>query len=356
MIRGLVWVGLLASAALCYALYRWGGTFTIAGFLFNGGLAGFQCFKTYQVDRLPGRSFYRLEKPGSVHARHAARPALRPARRPSSALPLAREIFPARADDGRRRPRRPGLPFRFGWSYRSTPPCLSSTFTPSWRSAWFSCFCFFSCANVRARKQLAWLAGAAFLPATFFVWLITDHFHAGSVLQWNPGWVQNNGDFARPLAAFAQQPAQRPPRRCPGSVGTLKHFFQFWVINFGITLPLIIALLALLGSAGLEATRRAGPGENLAACFPGGARPGDRRVSQPVRLFLVRLFPVRHPGGHSAGRPGRADPASSLSCSNAIGGRRSPLPLPWPSSFQQSRSSFSPVSSRPRPGNGTTSS
>ena len=32
VIRGLVWVGLLACAALCYALYRWGGTFTIAGF------------------------------------------------------------------------------------------------------------------------------------------------------------------------------------------------------------------------------------------------------------------------------------------------------------------------------------
>ena len=32
----------------------------------------------------------------------------------------------------------------------------------------------------------------------------------------------------------------------PGFFGTLKHFVQFWVINFGITLPLIIALLVLL--------------------------------------------------------------------------------------------------------------
>ena len=48
LIRGLVWAGLLASAATCYALYRWGGTFTIAGFLFNGGLAGFLFFKTFQ--------------------------------------------------------------------------------------------------------------------------------------------------------------------------------------------------------------------------------------------------------------------------------------------------------------------
>src|SRR5947207_7776090 len=44
VIRGLVWVGLGASAALCFALYRWGGAFTIAGFVFNGGVAGFKWF------------------------------------------------------------------------------------------------------------------------------------------------------------------------------------------------------------------------------------------------------------------------------------------------------------------------
>ena len=99
--------------------------------------------------------------------------------------------------------------------------------------------------NAPARKQLAWLAGLAFLPATFLVWLITDQFHAGSVLHWTPGWVQNNGDFARPLAAFAQQPATVAVA-APGFLGTMKHFFQFWVINFGITLPLILALVVLL--------------------------------------------------------------------------------------------------------------
>src|SRR3989440_12173785 len=33
--------GLLASLGAFYALYRWGGTFTVAGFLFNGGRAAF---------------------------------------------------------------------------------------------------------------------------------------------------------------------------------------------------------------------------------------------------------------------------------------------------------------------------
>src|SRR5256885_9445693 len=42
LIRGLGWVGLFASAANFYAFYRWGGSFALDGFLFNGGLAGFQ--------------------------------------------------------------------------------------------------------------------------------------------------------------------------------------------------------------------------------------------------------------------------------------------------------------------------
>src|SRR4029453_17017302 len=42
--RGLVWTGLLASLATFYAFVRWAGAFGVAGFLFNGGTAGFQFF------------------------------------------------------------------------------------------------------------------------------------------------------------------------------------------------------------------------------------------------------------------------------------------------------------------------
>src|SRR5215470_14700547 len=48
LIRGLVWTGLLASLATFYAFFRWGGTFGVAGFLFNGGIVGFQFLKTLQ--------------------------------------------------------------------------------------------------------------------------------------------------------------------------------------------------------------------------------------------------------------------------------------------------------------------
>ena len=48
LVRGLIWAGLIASVATFYALYRWGGAFAIAGFLFNGGIAGFEVLQTWK--------------------------------------------------------------------------------------------------------------------------------------------------------------------------------------------------------------------------------------------------------------------------------------------------------------------
>jgi hypothetical protein len=242
VIRGLVWAGLLASAAICYALYRWGGTFGIAGFLFNGGLAGFQLFKSFQWKDYQGVNF--------IAWKSLALAMLVTQRGLLYALPAGllllyhwrAKFFPRAEASGTAEPARPPLPFWVELTLYATMP-LFHVHTFMALSVVLLFLFFFL--NARARKQLALLAGAAFLPATFFVWLITDHFHAGSVLHWNPGWVQNNGDFARPLAAFAtQQGTVAAP--VSGFFGTLNHFVQFWVINFGITLPLIIALLVLL--------------------------------------------------------------------------------------------------------------
>src|SRR5438046_9906943 len=75
---------------------------------------------------------------------------------------------------------------------------------------------------MRIRKHVALLLVSSVVPATVFVWLITDQFHARSVLEWHPGWVQNDDDFAAP-------------------------FFQFWLMNFGIWVPLVFALIGLSG-------------------------------------------------------------------------------------------------------------
>jgi hypothetical protein len=242
VIRGLVWVGLLACAALCYALYRWGGTFTIAGFLFNGGLAGFQWFRNYDWNDYQGVSF--------IGWKSLALSMLVTQRGMLYALPAGllllyhwrAKFFPRAQASDTPKATAPPLPFWVEATLYATMPLfhLHTFLALSLVLAFLFLF-----RDAPARKQLAWLAGAAFLPATFFVWLITDHFQAGSVLSWNPGWVMNNGDFARPLAAFAQNPATVVPA-APGFFGTLKHFVEFWVINFGIALPLIIALLVLL--------------------------------------------------------------------------------------------------------------
>jgi hypothetical protein len=66
--------------------------------------------------------------------------------------------------------------------------------------------------------------GLAVLPATFCVWVTTDYFHAGSFIKWQPGWVQKTGDMAMP-------------------------FPQFWLVNFGAWVPLILFFIGITGLA-----------------------------------------------------------------------------------------------------------
>ena len=47
LFRGLIWVGLLCAIATAVALLVWGRSFALAGFLFNGGFAGFQFFQKF---------------------------------------------------------------------------------------------------------------------------------------------------------------------------------------------------------------------------------------------------------------------------------------------------------------------
>ena len=73
------------------------------------------------------------------------------------------------------------------------------------------------------RKQIALLLAAAFLPATWIVWMITDHFQAKSILAWAPGWLQSDPGFAVPSLGFwfVKIPAA----------------LSFWIYNFGLMLP-----------------------------------------------------------------------------------------------------------------------
>lgn len=227
LIPGLVWVGLLGSAATFCTFYRWGGAFSVAAFLFNGGLVGFQflnshAFVDYQGvtdvawKSIPLSMF--VTQRGLLYAI------------PAGLLLLWhwREKF-SRNDGG------PGstasekvrtkevssvqgspLPFWVELSlYASMPLFHVHTFLALSGVLVF----LFACGEASTRRQVALLIAAAFLPATFFVWLISDHFRAGSVFAFHPGWVQRDGEFAAP-------------------------FFVFWLKNFGFWVPLILGAIS----------------------------------------------------------------------------------------------------------------
>lgn len=227
LIHGLVWVGLLGSLATFYAFYRWGGTFGVAGFLFNGGIVGFQFlgtlqFRDYQgVNTVAWKSIplsMLVTQRGLLYAI------------PAGLLLLWhwRERF--FRDDIVAGVADPGVPTVNDRSYSPLPFWVELLLYASMPLFHVHTFLALSAVLVllasfgdsAMRKHIALLLASAFVPATFFVWLITDHFHAGSVLAWQPGWIQHDGDFAAP-------------------------FFAFWLYNFGIWIPLVIALITMCG-------------------------------------------------------------------------------------------------------------
>jgi hypothetical protein len=238
--HGLVWVGLLASLATFYAFKRWAGPFGVAAFLFNGGTAGFQLLTTgkwldYQGDAtiawksIPLAMF--VTQRGLLYAIPAGLlllyqwrakyfsvaggvdPGSNPA--PPNDRPQRGRLQPDRLQ---RRQLQPPLPFWVECSLYATMPLFHlHTFIALSITLGF----WFLIGNATVRKQLLVFAGCALLPATFIVWLITDHFQARSVLQWKVGWLQpatSGNEFAR-------------------------SFFSFWFVNFGIALPLALLLL-----------------------------------------------------------------------------------------------------------------
>ena len=222
LVRGLVWAGVFGSVATFYALYRWGGEFGIAGFLFNGGIAGFQVFETlkfldYQgTQEIAWKSLplsMLVTQRGLLYALPAGLLLLCHWRRKyfDGAPRSTRRQAPSSHGD-------PALPFWLELLLYATMPLFHMhTFIALSLLAAF----LFAIGDAATRKRLGMVVGAAFLPATFFVWTITDHFGARSMIEWQPGWVQNEGAFAAP-------------------------FLKFWFLNFGIWLPLALLLLGMV--------------------------------------------------------------------------------------------------------------
>jgi len=235
VIRGLVWTGLLACAATCYALYRWAGSFGIAAFLFNGGVASYPFLKTFSfkdyqgVNTIAWKSLplaMLVTQRGLLYALPAGLLLLYQWR--AKFFPSAPEAIPSRAPapDGEEQEvavegvapsRRAPLPFWLELSLYATMPLFHVHTFIALTIVLIFLFLFTSAS---AGKQLVSLVGAALVPASFFVWVISDNFQAGSVMEWKPGWVQKQGEFARPL-------------------------LEFWLVNFGAWVPLILFFIGI---------------------------------------------------------------------------------------------------------------
>jgi hypothetical protein len=290
LLIGLVWVGLLASLAIFYGFYRWGGTFAVAGFLFNGGIAGFQFLKTFEFLDYQGTAADIAHKPiawksialsmlvtqrGWLYAIPAGLLLLWHWREKffspptvgggdSSAVGLAKADDPgsiqgndpgqATAVNARGYNKGP-LPWWVELSiYASMPLFHLHTFIALTivlivglffeRVTGLDIF-----RDAPIRRHAAAMMIAAFIPATFFVWLTTDQFHAASVLKWHPGWAQDSTEFAAPF--FRLGPKDFGLSTSFGLQqtwnGVIAPFFQFWLPNFGLWVPLALGLVGLCG-------------------------------------------------------------------------------------------------------------
>jgi hypothetical protein len=292
LLIGLVWVGLLASLAIFYGFYRWGGTFAIAGFLFNGGIAGFQFLKTFKFLDYQGTAADIAHKPiawksialsmlvtqrgwlyaipaGLVLLWHWREKFFSPptvAGADSSAVSLAKADSPgsiqgndpgqATAVNARGYNKGP-LPWWVELSiYASMPLFHLHTFIALTIVLIVGLFFervpgieIFTDAPIR--RHAAAMLIAAFIPATFFVWLTTDQFHAASVLKWHPGWAQDSTELGAPF--FRLGPKDWGSSTGPGLLlqktwnGVIAPFFQFWLPNFGLWVPLALGLVGLCG-------------------------------------------------------------------------------------------------------------
>jgi hypothetical protein len=252
LIRGLVWTGLLASLATFYAFFRWAGAFGVAGFLFNGGTAGFQFFDThkfldYQGDKAIAWKSIALSmfvtQRGLLYAI------------PAGVLLLWhwRETYFRQGAQGREGRRSGPLPFWVELSlYASMPLFHGHTFLALSVILFF--LFIFECLHPlkflvdllrtegfggirrsisdpagrakllgKTRMHALRVVACALVPAFFFVWLTTDHFRAGSMVRPHLGWVMADPAFGRATG------------------------LQFWFDNFGILIPLALLLLAVCG-------------------------------------------------------------------------------------------------------------
>lgn len=172
---GLVGVGFLWALAAALALWRYGGAFAVAAFLFGGGLAGFEIFRTgewleYGKDGVWKNAFLTMlvTQRGFLFA-----------------LPAGLALLWSWREDFFEPHRKPRIPLALQVLVYGTLP-LFQLHTFLFLSL---ALAFAVAANPCAWRRPVRLAALAFLPATASVLAVTGGFQTRSSARWEPGWA-----------------------------------------------------------------------------------------------------------------------------------------------------------------------
>jgi hypothetical protein len=212
--RGLIWTGLIGSTLTAWSLWRWGGAFSIAALLFNGGIAGFAFFSTWMIKDFQTELAWKnlfltmfVTQRGLLYALPCGLLLLR----------AWREDFCGNGS---------GVPRAIQFLLYVTLPLFSAHAFLALSFILAGLFIF----QPTSRKSLLIFVGASLLPASGAIYLVTGGFSATSGLRWLPGWMQADEGL------------------------------HFWILNFGITLPLLLILLVMVTIRGDARSR--------SFCFP----------------------------------------------------------------------------------------
>lgn len=196
VMRGFLLTGVAGCALLGVCLWRWGRAFGVAAFLFSGGLAGFAFFQTWELqDYQTELAWKNLFLTSWVTQRGLL-----------FALPAGLFLL----DVWRRMARGEAAGVAI-WVQVLLYACMPLFNIHAFLYLSLQLLVLF-CLVPGARRTCLLIVGAALIPASVFVWLVTDGFLAAGGMGWLPGWMQ-------------------------GEAGV-----GFWVENFGLALPLGAAL------------------------------------------------------------------------------------------------------------------
>ena len=251
--EGLRWVGLLGAAATAVALWRWGRGFALAAFLFAGGLGAITFVQTGVLDGMLDKAAWKnlfltmlVTQRGLLYSLPAGlvlmtvwRAQLRGEKDGPSVPVLAQAALYA------------PMPLFNAPAFLFLSIVLGVCVAVSWKRETLRPFLTTGLLSV--------------IPASWLVHMVTVRFTAPSALRFEPGWMQGDGGL------------------------------WFWLWNFGIFLPLVLAgAIAIFQRGGADVTARVFYGTSVATllfCFLFAVAPWEWDNTKLMIWAYLALMP-----------------------------------------------------------------